>query len=88
MKLDDRRKQPTDDLSCLSLGSGFIALEAITVAGSYLTMTAPGVLRFSAFDVTRQVFYQSKLSFAIVNLKPIVDNRPYQLGNALHMTEH
>ncbi|KAK9893440.1 HIT-like protein [Cystobasidium minutum MCA 4210] len=37
-------------------------------------MTAPGVLRFSAFDVTRQVFYQSKLSFAIVNLKPIVDN--------------
>ncbi|CAE7059062.1 unnamed protein product [Rhizoctonia solani] len=27
---------------------------------------------FSSFDVTRQVFIQSKLSFGVVNLKPIV----------------
>ncbi|CUA67460.1 Bis(5'-nucleosyl)-tetraphosphatase[asymmetrical] [Rhizoctonia solani] len=27
---------------------------------------------FSSFDVTRQVFIQTKLSFAVVNLKPIV----------------
>jgi bis(5'-adenosyl)-triphosphatase len=29
-------------------------------------------LLFSTIDVTRQVFYRSSLSFAIVNLKPIV----------------
>lgn len=38
-------------------------------------MAAAGAFRFSTFDVTRQVFYASKLSFGIVNLKPIVENR-------------
>jgi HIT domain len=32
-------------------------------------------LFFSTIDVTRQVFYRTSLSFAIVNLKPIVPGR-------------
>jgi hypothetical protein len=36
---------------------------------------ASGAIRFSTFDVSRQVFFRSKLSVGIVNLKPIVDNR-------------
>ncbi|KAL7007194.1 Dinucleoside triphosphate hydrolase [Cystobasidiomycetes sp. EMM_F5] len=35
-------------------------------------MTA--AFKFSTFEVTKQVFFRSKLSFGIVNLKPIVDN--------------
>jgi hypothetical protein len=38
-------------------------------------MATAAVIRFSSFDVTRQVFFASKLSIGIVNLKPIVDNR-------------
>jgi len=34
----------------------------------------PAVLRFSTFEVTKQVFFKSKLSLGLVNLKPIVDN--------------
>lgn len=46
-----------------------------TLASSASDMAAAGAFRFSTFDVTRQVFYASKLSFGIVNLKPIVENR-------------
>ena len=38
-------------------------------------MSTSAVLRFSTFDVTKQVFYRSSLSMGLVNLKPIVDNR-------------
>jgi bis(5'-adenosyl)-triphosphatase len=34
-----------------------------------------GALLFSTIDVSRQVFYRSALSFACVNLKPIVPGR-------------
>lgn len=34
-------------------------------------------LLFSTFDVTRQAFFRSRLSFAIVNLKPIVPGREF-----------
>jgi bis(5'-adenosyl)-triphosphatase len=32
-------------------------------------------LLFSTIEVTRQAFYRSSLSYAIVNLKPIVPGR-------------
>lgn len=41
----------------------------------WASMAATSAFRFSTFDVTRQVFFASKLSFGVVNLKPIVDNR-------------
>jgi bis(5'-adenosyl)-triphosphatase len=34
---------------------------------------------FSTIDVTRQVFYRTSLSYAIVNLKPIVPGRKQPL---------
>lgn len=40
---------------------------------SDLPMTQP--LLFSTFDVTRQVFFRSRLSFGLVNLKPILPGR-------------
>lgn len=39
------------------------------------SMAAQAALRFSTFEVTKQVFFKSKLSLGLVNLKPIVDNR-------------
>ena len=39
---------------------------------SEFTMTP---LLFSSFEVTTQAFYRASLSFAIVNLKPIVPGR-------------
>ena len=38
----------------------------------HFTMTP---LLFSTFEVTAQAFYRASLSFAIVNLKPIVPGR-------------
>lgn len=52
-----------------------IYTDYITVHHLPSDMAAAGAFRFSTFDVTRQVFYASKLSYGIVNLKPIVDNR-------------
>jgi hypothetical protein len=37
--------------------------------------TMSGTLLFSTIEVTRQAFYRSSLSYAIVNLKPIVPGR-------------
>jgi hypothetical protein len=37
------------------------------------------VLLFSTIEVTRQVFYRTSLSYAIVNLKPIVPGRKQRL---------
>ena len=39
------------------------------------TMTVPAPLLFSTFEVTRQAFHRTALSYAIVNLKPIVPGR-------------
>lgn len=43
----------------------------ITIA----SMSAPAKLFFSTIEVTKQAFYRSPLSYAIVNLKPIVPGR-------------
>lgn len=47
-------------------------LLVVNQPSSNLTMNP---IRFSAFDITRQVFYKSSLSVGLVNLKPIVENR-------------
>ncbi|KAI9021177.1 HIT-like protein [Hyaloraphidium curvatum] len=39
---------------------------------SLLPLASSPKLLFSTFDVTRQAFYRTKLTFAITNLKPIV----------------
>jgi hypothetical protein len=52
-------------------GSNALA-PALAVTRS-IVMTAP--LLFSTIEVTRQVFYRTALSYAIVNLKPIVPGR-------------
>lgn len=40
-----------------------------------IAATKMSALLFSTFEVTRQAFYRTPLSFAIVNLKPIVPGR-------------
>lgn len=35
-------------------------------------------LLFSTFEVTSQAFYRASLSYAIVNLKPIVPGRKFE----------
>ena len=39
------------------------------------TMTLSAPLLFSTMEVTKQAFYQTALSYAVVNLKPIVPGR-------------
>lgn len=39
------------------------------------SMSAPAKLFFSTIEVTKQAFYRSPLTYAIVNLKPIVPGR-------------
>ena len=36
---------------------------------------------FATVEVTRQVFFRTPLSYAIVNLKPIVPGREHQYGH-------
>ena len=40
-----------------------------------VSMSAPAKLFFSTIEVTKQAFYRSALSYAIVNIKPIVPGR-------------
>ena len=40
-------------------------------------MATVKTILFSSVDVTRQVFYRTSLSYAIVNLKPIVPGREH-----------
>jgi hypothetical protein len=47
-------------------------LSLVKIAAS---MSAPAKLFFSTIEVTKQAFYRSQLSYAIVNLKPIVPGR-------------
>jgi len=52
-------------------------------------MSAPAKLFFSTIEVTKQAFYRSSLSFAIVNLKPIVPGRASSAINHLvHKIDH
>ena len=44
-----------------------------------VSMSAPAKLFFSTIEVTKQAFYRSALSYAIVNLKPIVPGRASSL---------
>ena len=46
-------------------------------------MAAPAKLFFSTIEVTKQAFYRSALSYAIVNLKPIVPGRASSVTNWL-----
>lgn len=50
-----------------------VAVQPIDLGPPTMTVSAP--LLFSTFEVTRQAFYRTALSYAIVNLKPIVPGR-------------
>jgi hypothetical protein len=49
--------------------------DAITPPIKSLVSTMSSAILFSTIEVTRQVFYRTSLSYAIVNLKPIVPGR-------------
>jgi len=52
-------------------------------------MAAPAKLFFSTIEVTKQAFYRSALSYAIVNLKPIVPGRASSVLDCLvHKIDH
>jgi hypothetical protein len=54
-----------------------IHVSDLTKPRSDITMAAVVPLKFGTFEVTRQIFFRSKLSYALVNLKPIVPGRLY-----------
>jgi len=52
-------------------------------------MSVPAKLFFSTIEVTKQAFYRSALSFAIVNLKPIVPGRASSaIDRLVHKIDH
>ena len=54
-----------------------------------VSMSAPAKLFFSTIEVTKQAFYRSALTYAIVNLKPIVPGRASSTTDSLvHKINH
>lgn len=55
----------------------------ITLGCSITMIMSATKLLFSSIEVTRQTFYRSSLSYAIVNIKPIVPGRKSHSGNSI-----
>ncbi len=63
------------DLSCIRTVTSWLACETRTLYELLYLLLKWYLFYFRTFEVTSQSFYRASLSYAIVNLKPIVPGR-------------
>lgn len=75
VQVEELADMSSDGYAALHLLKLSYARVAVHTQRTWTTMTLSTPLLFSTIEVTRQAFYRSPLSYAIVNLKPIVPGR-------------